>query len=86
MYHYNIQYQCYVSLCIYTAKSAENNLSSSENVVYDAVGSTIEMSTHDSMTCSKNVAYTTMAETKKDDLKASPTGNMVVYDEISARK
>ena len=87
-YHYKIQYQCYVSLCIhvYTAKLAENNLSCSENVMYDAVGSTMEMSIHNSMTCSKNVAYASTTETKKDDLKASPMGNVAVYDEISPRK
>ena len=71
---------------LYTARSAEINLSCSENVVYDAVGSTLEMSTHNNMTCSKNVAYSTMIEAKKDDLKASPMGNVAVYDEISPNK
>ena len=71
---------------MYIAKSAENDVSCSEKVVYDAVGSTLEMSTRDNMICSMNVAYTTMTEAKKDGLKASSTGNVAVYDEISTRK
>ena len=46
----------------------------------------MEMSTQDNMTCSKNVAYATMKQDNKADLRAFSTSNTPVYDEVSLRK
>ena len=68
------------------AKSADNNPSCSENVAYDTIDSTIKISTPDNMTCSKNVAYVTAKQINQNDVRAYPTSNTPVYDEVSLRK
>ena len=68
------------------AKSTNNNVKCSKNVLYDAVGNTIKMSTQDNMTCSKNVAYATIKEVNENELRACPTGSNAVYDETSPGK
>ena len=52
----------------------------------DTVGSTMRMSTHGDMTCSENIAYDSVKQANKDDMKASPTSNTAVYDQVAPRK
>ena len=68
---------------LHIAKLTENKLSSSENVMYDAVGGAIKTSTIEEMTCSRNIAYATIKDASEVDLKTTPTGKMAVYDEVS---
>ena len=68
------------------AKSTNNNVSCSEGVVCDTVESTIRMSTQEKMTCSENIAYDSVKQANKDNMKASPTNNTAVYDEVAPRK
>ena len=63
------------------------NLSCSENVAYDTVGSTIKVSAQDSMTCTKNIAYATVRETiSNDPFKITTTSHTAVYEEVSVKK
>ena len=63
IYHYEIQYK--FNVLLHVAKLTGSNVSCSENVVYDAVGSTVKTSTQDNMTCSKNIAYATIKQDKR---------------------
>ena len=72
---------------LYTvAKSTDSNVICSKNALYYNVRSTIQMSTSDSMTCSENVAYASMQQDNNDEMRASLSSNIAVYDEVSPRK
>ena len=65
------------------AKSTGSNVIHSDNAEYENVGSTIQMSTLNHLTCSENIAYANLKQSNKDGLETSgPATNTAVYDEI----
>ena len=68
------------------AKSTNSIVTRSENASYENAGSTIQMSTLDHLTCSKNIAYDNLEQSNKDELETSPGTNTVVYDEVAPKK
>ena len=69
------------------AKSTDSNAIHSEIVDYENVGSTIQMSTQDHLTCSENIAYANLKQSSKDGLETSgPASNTAVYDEVAPKK
>ena len=85
MYMY-VPLSCIIVTFHNIAKSTSNNISCSEGVVCDTVGCTIRMPTQGDMTCSENIAYDSVKQANNDDMKASPTSNTAVYDEVADRK
>ena len=68
------------------AKSKDSNVIGSAKVGYENVGSTIQMSTLDHLTCSENIAYANLKQSNKDGLETSgPATNTAVYDEVAPR-
>ena len=68
-------------------KSTGSNVIGSENADYENVGSTIQMSPLDHLTCSKNIAYANLKQSNKDGLDTSgPASNTAVYDEVVPKK
>ena len=69
------------------AKSTGSNVIGSENADYENVGSTIQMSTLDHLTCSENIAYANLKQSNKDGLDTSgPASDTVIYDEVAPMK
>ena len=67
------------------AKSTGSN--GSGNADYENVGSTIQMSTLDHLTCSENIAYANLKQSNKDGLDTSGSAtNTAVYDEKAPMK
>ena len=63
-------------------KNTKKDLSCSENVAYDTVGSTVKTSTPANMPCSKNVAYATVNKTEdnRQSIRIEPK-QATVYEE-----
>ena len=54
---------------------------------YENAGSTIQMSTLDHLTCSKNIAHANLKQSNKDGLDTSgPASSTAVYDELATNK
>ena len=65
------------------ALAAEDNLTYSENVAYDTASNTMGMSSQAKVTCTKNIAYSTVKEPKDDFMKIIPASRTVTCDEMT---
>ena len=61
---------------------AEDNLNYSENVAYDTASNTLRMSSQAKVTCTENIAYSTVKEPKNDSVKIEVSRHVPIYDEV----
>ena len=76
---------CVVYICFTNQalrQPLQNNFTSSENVSYDTVGRTVNMSTQDNMTFSENISYATVNQVNKETDGNIATSYTAVYDEV----
>ena len=66
------------------AKSTPGDLTCSENMAYDTVGSTLKMSAQAEMTCSEISAYASVSNTK-EDITITSSSHSAVYDEVQLK-
>ena len=62
-----------------------DNMAGSENVVYDSASSTLKVSSPAKVTCSENVAYSTVKQTKEDFVRSTTASHTAVYDEVTLK-
>ena len=66
---------------MHVANSLPDNSSCSENVEYDAVGSTLRISPQANVNCSENIAYgTTTSTQERDSVGDIFTGHTAAHD------
>ena len=58
-----------------------SDLSCSENVAYDTVGSTVKRSKQANVSCSENIAYATVSKTH-DSIRNPCSSHAAVYEEV----
>ena len=63
--------------------NAPDNMARSEKISYDPASNTQAMSSDARVTCSENVAYSTVNPTKEDSVRITTTSHTAVYEEVT---